>query len=282
MMKTPCVWLPAIFSLTLLLTACGPKYGPAYLGSNNAYLVKPAYKGVRTNSVSVAGRYNRGAVYYDGERNNSGEISAHVSLMRRGFYYSGGLFGYFGRYQVDTLAGDGVSLTPYQVKGFGVRHEIGARIELDQDWDCLLGIGLQTFSERGKFTALTRDEAGEVINKVFLFPFLGPDVLDDDFKGSGGSGYSANFDVRYAPLESRYMAGLRYSYGLSVGNGITNYMSTHQLTLHGSYRRLSGYCQFAFAGYRENVYDLQGGLFHAGLAYSIPFGRKRAPVPPAQ
>lgn len=265
----------------LLLAACGPKYGPAYLGSNNAYMVKPAYKGTRVNTVSINGRYNRGAVYYDGERNNTGEISAHVTFLRRGFYYSGGLFGYFGRYQVDTLGGEGVSLTPYRVNGFGARHELGARIELSRDWDFLMGVGLQSFSERGKFTELSRDEAGEVINKVFLFPFLGPDVLDDEFK-SGAFGYNANFNVRYAPLESDYLLGLRYCYDLSVGNGLTNFMRTHQLTLHGSYRRFSGYCQFGFGSYRENIYDLQDGLFHAGLAYSIPFGRKRPVVAPTE
>lgn len=260
--------------LLLFLSACGPKYGPAYLGSNNAYMAKPAYKGTRVNTVSVNGRYNRGAVYYDGERNNTGELSAHVTLLRHGFYYSGGLFGYFGRYQVDTLPGEGVILTPYRVKGSGVRHELGARIEFSPDWDMLMGVGLQTFSERGKFTELTRDEAGEVINKVFLFPFLGPDVLDKDFK-SGGLGYSANFDARYAPPAEDFMLGMRYSYCLSVGNGLTNYLRTHQFTLHGSYRRFSGYCQFGFGAYRENIYNLEGGLFHAGLAYSIPFGRKR-------
>ena len=45
--------------LLLFLSACGPKYGPAYLGSNNAYMAKPAYKGTRVNTVSVNGRYNR-------------------------------------------------------------------------------------------------------------------------------------------------------------------------------------------------------------------------------
>jgi hypothetical protein len=269
----------------LLLAACGPQYGPAYLGSNNAYMVKPAYKGTRVNTVTLNGRYNRGAVYYDGERNNTGEISAHVTFLRRGFYYSGGLFGYFGQYQVDTLGGDGVSLTPYRVNGFGGRHELGARIELSRDWDFLMGVGLQTFSERGKFTELSRDKVGEVISKATLFLFFGPDVLDIEFK-SVGFGYNANFNVRYAPLESDYLLGLRYCYDLSVaGNSgvfiTNNFLRTHQLTLHGSYRRFSGYCQFGFGRYRY-IYDLQDGLFHAGLAYSIPLGRKRPVVAPTE
>ncbi len=257
-----------------LLAGCGPKYGPAFLGSNNAYMVKPAYHGARANAVSLNARTNSGAIYYEGEKNHTYEFSGHVSLMRRNFYYSGGLFGYFGRYQIDTTAGDAVHLTPYQVNGFGARHEVGARIPLDKDWDLLMGVGLQTFNESGKFADLTRDQAQEVVTKIFLFPFVGPDVLDEKLK-SGGAGYDVNFDIRYTPSAKDYTLGMRYSWSASQGKGFTDFIRVHQLTLHGSYKRFSAYGQIGFAGYRENLYDLHGNLFHAGLSYSIPFGRKK-------
>lgn len=259
----------------LFLQSCAPKYGPAYLGSNNAYIAKPAYKGEKANVVGLSGRVNKGVVYYDGEKNNTFEFSGHVSLMRKHFYYSACLFGYWGKYQVDTAAGSVVRLTPFQVKGNGFRHEIGGRIPLDESFDMLLGIGLQTFRERGEFAALTKDELGEVVTKIALFPFLGPDIIDKELKGGGG-GFDLNMDIRYAPSANKFV-GMRYSWGFSKGKGATSPLRVHQVTLHGTVNHFTLYGQIGFSEYRQRLYDVQGNLFNAGLAYTIPFGRKSTP-----
>lgn len=274
MKNNPLYLLGSLFLAAFGLASCSRSYGPAYLGSNNAYLAKPAYKGHRTNTFCLGGRVNKGVVYYEGEKNNTYELSGHIALMRRHFYYSGGLFGYWGQYRMDADPGDAVELAPYQVRGFGFRHEIGGRIPMDDKFDLLLGFGMQSFNESGEFSDLTADEADEIATRIALFPFLGPDALDKKIK-NGGAGVDFNLDVRYAPPAKNYLVGLRYSPSLAQGKGLTNRMNVHQLTLHGALGRFTAYGQVGFGQYRKNAYQVEGSLFHVGLAYSILFGRRK-------
>ncbi|MBK8194610.1 MAG: hypothetical protein IPK76_15850 [Lewinellaceae bacterium] len=265
----------AMLLVALLMQSCAPKYGPAYLGSNNAYMAKPVYKGAKANAVSISGRTGRGVIYYDNEKNNSSEFAAHVSFMRKHFYYSGGFFGYWGKYQVDTIPGNEASgLVPFKYHGFGARHEIGTRIPVEENFEILLGLAFQTFNERGEFSSLTKDEAAEVITKVALFPFFGPDILDSDYKGSGGSGFGINMDFRYAPSQNRYF-GLRYGWDRSKGEGFSPSLGMHQITLHGTINNFTAYGQIGFGSFQNSTFDIGKPLLSAGLTYAIPFGRKK-------
>lgn len=275
-MKTVITCLPVCFLLAALcLPGCGPKYGPAYLGSNNAYMAKPVYKGEKANAIGLSGRTGRGVIYYDNEKNNSYEFAAHISFMRKYFYYSGGLFGYWGKYQIDTIPGNETAgLIPFKYHGFGVRHEIGTRIPVEDNFEILLGLAFQTFNERGEFSSLTKDEATQVITKVALFPFFGPDIFDADYKGSGGSGFGINMDFRYAPSQNRHF-GLRYGWDRSRGEGFSPSLGMHQFTLHGTINNFTAYGQIGIGSYKNSPFDTGKPLLSAGLAYAIPFGRKK-------
>jgi hypothetical protein len=240
-------------------------------------MAKPAWHGKGSSTVCFTGRANKGIVYYDGEKNNSYELSGHFSLMRKYFYYSGGLFGYWGKYQVDTMPGNGVSLIPYRVSGFGQRHDIGGRIPFDDHFDMLLGISLSFFSESGKFAALTKDEASEVVTKIALFPFVGPDIIDSDYSNkTGGMGTGLNMDIRYSLAENRQF-GLRYSLDSSKGEGLlTNPVQVHQITLHGTVNHITAYGQIGFGSYSESNFTVQEPLMSLGVAYSIPLGKRDA------
>lgn len=238
----------------LALQSCINPYGPAYLGSSNAYQAKPAFRGQRANTFCLNGRANKGVVYHAGEKNNSYEFSGHVSFMRRYFYYSGGLFGYWGQYWIDAAPGSPVGPAPYKVRGFGTRHEIGGRIPL-HDFDLLLGLGLQNFKESGEFIARTADESE-----------------------NSGIASDFNLDFRYAPLAKNYALGLRFSNGTAHTGLFDNQMSLHQLTLHGTLGRVTAYGQIGFGHYPKSAYQIQGSLFHAGLSYALPFGRRKTPT----
>ncbi|MCB0527415.1 MAG: hypothetical protein KDC61_00070 [Saprospiraceae bacterium] len=272
-MKTNLICRPIyLFFSVIVLYSCSPQYGPAYLGSNNGYMAKPVYRGEKINSVAFSGRINKGIVYYDGEKNRSYEFSGHFSLMRKYFYYSGGIFGFWGTYQVDTASTSAVSLLPYSLHGFGHRHDIGARIPLDDRLEMLIGLGFQVFRERGEFSSLTENEVEEVITKIAFFPFVGPDILDDDFDGSGGGGYDFQFDFRYTP-DDRSCIGLKYCWNVSKGEGFSYPLRTHQLSLHGSFNNFTLYGQVGFGKYSGSPFSNGRNLFSAGLTYAIPFGK---------
>jgi len=240
--------LSGLLLAALMLQSCGREYGLAFSGNTNGYMAKPGYHDQKSGAVYFSGRFNDGYTYYKGEKNRSFDLSSHVSLMREHFFFSGGLYGYWGTYHADT-SGQGFRFTPYNFNGFGMKSEAGVRIPLQKKFDLLAGFGLEFFAENGEYQTLSLD----------------PTVL---LGGSiSGTGFGLSLDARYSPSPKNCF-GLRYGWENTTENlGESADLYIHRFTLHGTFDRVTLFGQIGFASGKQEV-------FSGGLAYAIPFGRQ--------
>lgn len=251
-MKTNLLFLPVGLVLAAIFLQSCASHGPAFSGNTGSYMAKPVYDDSPAGAIYFSGRYNNGYVYYDSEKNNAFELASHVSFIRRHFYFSGGLFTYFGTYKADT-SGTATRLRSYSFNGFGTRLELGTRIPINDKFELLPGFGTEFFGEGGEYTELTED-----VESIFG---------EAAFLGIDGVGAGLHLDFRYVPSAARCF-GLRYSYeAVSDNEGRTEDLSFQRLTLHAALDRVTAFGQIGFANSGRQTFSL-------GLTYAIPFSQK--------
>lgn len=260
-MKNNILHLPSSLFLSILfLSGCASR-GPAFLGNTGGYMVKPAYNGQRAGAFYFSGRYNQGYIYYEGEKNRSFDLSGYTSLMWKHFYLSGGLYGYGGKYQLDTDSTDRISLKSLGYDGIGARFDIGGRVPLEENLDLLFGISHEFFAQRGKFEDETQSDAEEIFGDVFTF-------------GLDGISFAYNIEARFQPSEKNIL-GLRYTWDSVVGDeegeipiGYMKLDYAHRLSLHATFDRVTAFGQIGFTDTGQQIYGV-------GLCYAFPFWRNR-------
>ena len=144
-----------------MLPACRT-HGPAFSANADPYMAKPAYRGENEGAFYLSARINQGYEYYEGERNTGAELSGHVSYMSRHFYASGGLFGYWGKYDVNGAVSPVTGGGNQPFNGGGIRAELGGRIPLESNFDVLLGVNGEFFAEGGKYAENSSDALADV------------------------------------------------------------------------------------------------------------------------
>lgn len=244
-----------LFSFLFLLNSCRT-HGPAFYANADSYMAKPAYRGENQGAFYLSGRLNQGYEYYEGEKNVGGEFSAHLSYMGELFYASGGFYGFWGKYKVDTAISLVKGNVHQRFQGGGFRAELGGRVPLRGDFDLLLGVNGEMFREGGEYAQNSSDALLDVFT-------LGISRIHINMAPAA--------DLRYIPV-GKWDMGLRYSLDsyISVGDLYTDEQRTsllHRVTLHATLNQATAFGQIGFTDDNQRVYSL-------GLAFGIPFGKK--------
>lgn len=235
----------------VLFSACRT-HGPAFSATTDPYMAKPAYRGEDEGAFYLSARLNRGYEYYVDENNQSTELAGHVSYMYEHFYFSGGFFGYWGKYKVNGAVSPVTGAGVQDFNGGGFRLEMGGRLPLEDNFDVLLGVHGEMFAEGGEFAKNSRDAFSDVITLGLsrLYINLAP-----------------AFDLRFAPA-GKWDIGMRYSldayisFSDLINNDKRSYL--HRLTLHTTIDRVTAYGQIGFTPDEQRVFSL-------GMTYGIPF-----------
>lgn len=232
------------FVCTLLLVNCRT-HGPAFLANADPYMAKPVYHGENQGAFYVSGRYNQGYAYYEGERNRSGEFSAHGALAMEHFYVCGGFSGYWGNYDVNAAVSPVNGGGNQRFSGGGIRAEIGGRIPLANRFDVLVGANGEFFWEGGPYAENSSEALADVLTLGLTRTHLN---------------LAPALDLRFAPTRL-WDIGLRYS--LDAYRTVSDLYESgqprsflHRLTLHTTIDRFSIYGQAGFTPDGQKVYSL--------------------------
>ncbi|MBC7775783.1 MAG: hypothetical protein H7246_10155 [Phycisphaerae bacterium] len=262
-MKTQSISL--FFSLLaaaiIVLPSCRT-HGPAFSANADPYMAKPVYRGENEGAFYLSGRINQGYEYYEGEHNAGAELSGHVSYMSQYFYAAGGLFGYWGKYDVNGAVSPVTGGGKQPFNGGGVRGELGGRLPLESNFDVLLGINGEMFGEGGKYAENSSDALADVFTLGLTRIHLN---------------IAPVIDLRLVP-SSKWDIGLRYSLDsyisfIDLYESDQNDSYLHRLTLHATVDRVTAYGQIGFTPDDQRVFSL-------GLAYGIPFKKKEKVAKP--
>ncbi|MFN0216030.1 MAG: hypothetical protein ACKVT2_17355 [Saprospiraceae bacterium] len=249
-MKIQLIYLLVPFLTTFLLTNCRT-HGPAFSANTDAYMAKPAYRGESEDAFYFSGRLNQGYEYYENEKNTGAELSGHLSHMGKHIYASGGFFGFWGKYNVNTTFRSVTGGGNQAFNGGGIRGELGGRIPLENNFDLLLGVNGELFWEGGKYAENSSNVFADIFslgtNKTHLN--LAPAI-----------------DLRVAP-PGKWDYGIRYTLDSYVSGSEQSNSYLHRLTLHSTFDRMTAYGQIGFTPDQQRVFSL-------GLAYGIPFKKK--------
>lgn len=231
-------------------------HGPAFSANANPYMAKPAYRGENQGAFYLSGRINQGYEYYADEQNRSAEVSGHVSYMSKHFYVSGGLYGFWGKYDVNSSVSPVTGGGNQPFNGGGARLELGGRIPLENHMDLLLGINGGMFREGGKYV----ENSSDVLADIFTLGLNHTHI-----------NMAPALDLRFAP-PGKWDLGMRYSLDsyisfsdLYESRQRNSYL--HRLTLHTTFDHLTAYGQVGFTPDAQRVFSL-------GLSIGMPFKKK--------
>lgn len=258
------LYFSLLWVVLMVLPSCRT-HGPAFSANADPYMAKPVYRGENEAAFYLSARFNKGYEYYEDEQNTGGDVSGHVSFMSKHFYVSGGFFGYWGNYDVNSAVNpiSGGGKQPFN--GLGVRGELGGRIPLANDFDVLLGINGEFFREGGKYA----ENSSDLLSDFFTFGLSRSHI-----------NLAPAMDLRFAP-PGKWDIGMRYTLDSYISfadlyDSEQNNSYLHRLTLHSTVDRVTAFGQLGFTPDNQRVFSL-------GLAVGIPFdkqAKKEQPLDP--
>lgn len=221
----------------------------AFSANTNAYMAKPIYQNQKAGAFYLSGRISQGDKPYGIETNNSGEVLAHFSGIKKHFFTAVGAFGYWGKYEYNA------SFSPTfntEYVGGGVRAEMGGRIPFNRTFDLLVGLSGEMYREY-----YAEDGRGRPNRDFYVWE---PSYFN----------IAPTLDLRFFTTNN-WLAGVRYS--LDNAFSLENLVNrveiryVNRFTVHALIRATTFYGQIGLSNSDRIVYSF-------GINYALPLKSK--------